>query len=62
MSELSRKQERELELNVIADAPDGVRPLLLVCPNCHETEPHTRFRAGGPWLLICWGCDHCRQE
>lgn len=57
-----RDVEREAELDVIADAPDEIRPPLLVCPQCHETEPHTRVRCGGPWLLICWGCLHVREE
>ena len=57
-----RAAERQAELDVIADAPDDVRPWLLVCPNCQETEPHTRVRFGGPWLLVCWGCSHTRGE
>jgi hypothetical protein len=63
---MTRAEERARELDAVASVPDGVRPLLLVCPNCHETEPHTRFRciAAGdePWLLVCWGCDHMRLE
>jgi len=61
---MTRTEEREAEMNVISelDETDPVKPLLLVCPKCGETEPHTRVRSGGPWLLICWGCSFAREE
>lgn len=62
MSDSERDAEREQELEVLASAPDDVRPPLLVCPKCKQTEPHTKFRIGGPWMLVCWGCSHVRAE
>lgn len=57
-----RDLEREAELDVIAGAPAWVRPLILRCPHCEQVEPHTKFNGGGPWLLVCWGCDEMREE
>ncbi len=40
---MDRTAIRDMELDIIADAPEEIRPLLLVCPKCHETEPIQNF-------------------
>jgi hypothetical protein len=63
---MDRTKARDDEMTVIGTLreDDPIRPLVLVCPNCLETEPHTRVSGdgGATWLLICWGCTYARPE
>ena len=42
----------------LVEVPAGVHPERLLCDRCGAWEIHTRFRCGGPWMWVCWGCSH----